>query len=159
VNIEYFARWIWSEGRGLEPLTQKQVTRRHRKGETYVAYLVDEHLVLTLRPETKFAALGFVSPSIKPLGVVALTLGDPTTIESISVWQHGEQVVRLQDGGDTSLIVVDAPFDEPTEFDVKPLSALAFPALGDYATQAKLPRDPWEYVVLPSGFEAPQPAP
>ncbi len=96
MDVEYFARWIWSEGRGVEPLTPKRVARLHDKRTTYVAYLASDRVVLTLRPETKFAGLGFLTPSAKALGGVALILGDTAMIESISVWQHGEEVVRLQ---------------------------------------------------------------
>lgn len=157
MDVEYFARWSWPEGRGLEPLTEKKSARLHDKGKTYVAHLVDEQLVLTLRPETRYVALGLLGPSRERLGGVALVLGGTATIESIDVRQHGEQVVRLQGGHGASLSVTIAPFDEPTEFDPKPLPTLTFPALGEYAKLVKLPRDPWEYVELSPGFDPPRP--
>ncbi|MGH3549643.1 MAG: hypothetical protein ACRDQU_16350 [Pseudonocardiaceae bacterium] len=157
MDIEYFARWLWSEGRGLEPLTRKQVARLHDKGRTYVVHLVNEQRVLTIRPETGYVALAFLGPSGERLGGIALVLGGTPVIESIDVQQHGTEVVRLQGGHGISLTVTTAPFDEPSEFHPKPLSALTFPALGEYAELAKLPGDPWEYVELPSGFDPPQP--
>lgn len=158
MHVEYYARWSWRQGRGLEPLTQKKAARLHDKGDTYVAHLVDEHLVLTLRPETGYVALGFLGPPGERLGGVALILDGTPTIESIDVQQHGREAVRLQGGHGASLIVTIAPFDEPTEFDPKPLPALTFPKLGEHAELAKLPRDPWDYVRLPPGFNPPRPA-
>lgn len=157
MRIEYFARWSWSDGRGLEPLTETKAARVHDKGHTYVAHLLDEQLVLTLRPETQYVALGFVGPSGERLGGVALILGGPSRIESIDVQQYGEEAVRLQGGHSESLTVTTASFEEPAEFDPKPLPGLTFPALGEYAEVVKLPRDPWDYVKLPPGFDPPRP--
>lgn len=159
MQIEYFARWNWLRGQGLEPLTDKQLARVHAKGHTYVAHLPQEHLVLTLRPETRYVALGFVGPSGEELGGVALVLDDPPTIESIDVQQHGEEVVRLQGGHGPTLTVTTAPFTQPREFAPVPLAAVSFPPPGDYAELLKLSRDPWDYVELPPGFDPPRPRP
>jgi hypothetical protein len=159
VQIEYFARWNWLLGHGLDPLSDKQLARIHGKGDTYVAHLPDEHLLLTLRPENGYVALRSISPSGPPLSGVALVLDGAPTIESIDVRQGGDEVVRLQGGHGPTLTVTTAPFDQPTEFTPRPLPALRFPAPGDYSDLVKLPRDPWAYVELPDGFDPPRPRP
>jgi hypothetical protein len=159
MEVTYFSRWLWAEGRGLDPLSEKRLASIDRKGSTYVAHLPEERLALTLRPESRFVSLGFLAPTGERLGGIALIVGPPQRIESIDVWQHQEEIVRLQGGDGDRLTVSTAPFSDPTVFSVRNVPDIAFPSIGDYDAIAELPRNPWDYIDLPTGFTPPQPAP
>ena len=116
MEVTYFSRWLWAEGRGLDPLSEKRLASIDRKGSTYVAHLPEERLALTLRPESRFVSLGFLAPTGERLGGIALIVGPPQRIESIDVWQHQEEIVRLQGGDGDRLTVSTAPFSDPTVF-------------------------------------------
>ena len=157
--LEYFARWSWPQRRGLEPLSEKKAAQRHEKGDSYVVHLPEERLVVTLRRPTSYLEVATLGPDGDRLAGVAMLVGDDRRIESIDVRQGGAQVVHLQGGHGTKLDVTDAPFDDPKELESRALPSVSFPAFGELDEVAALPRDPWAYVVLPPGFDAPQPSP
>jgi hypothetical protein len=155
--LEYFARWSWPQRRGLGSLSGKKAAQRHEKGASYVVHLPEERLILTLRSASSYLEVATLGPDAERLAGVAMLLGDDRRIESIDVRHGGAQVVHLQGGHGTKLYVTDAPFDDPKELEPRPLPSVIFPAFGELDAAAALPRDPWAYVVLPPGFDPPQP--
>ena len=155
--MQYFAQWLWPENHGIDPLSARRAAAIDAKGTTYVAYLPSEKLVLTLRRDTLFVDLGFVSAAGERRGGVAI-LGDPPRFESIDVCSHDEEIVRLQASRDShTFSTLTAPFDEPREFEARDLPPVTFPDFGDYEAFKGVSHDPWSYVVLPDDFDPPRP--
>lgn len=161
-RVEYFQRWVFDEGRGVQPLTKARAATVHAKGSTYAVYIPEEHVVLTLRPETAFVDLGLLSPAGAELGGITWQWGQPDGITELgvirTVIEDGSKIRLQRRPGDGEASVLVAPFREPKSFAMVPdYVAVTFPAFGEYHELVALPRDPWAYVSLPDGFQPPTP--
>ncbi len=162
VGMTYYERWVFDEGRGLGPLTAASAAKVHVAGGSYVAVLGVEHLVITLRGQTRSVGLAFLSRAAETYGAITWRWplpGGASALAAVNVLGDGGAVWRLErDPREPAVSVVRAPFTEPKTFAIVPrLATVNFPIFGRYAELAALPRNPWAYLQLPPGFRPPPP--